>query len=310
MFNRRKFIRQSLLSAGAVMASNSLLAFANEENALQQLTILHTNDVHSRLEPFAMDGSKNQGLGGVAARAALIESIRNSSKETLLLDAGDIFQGTPFFNMYKGELEMKAMKMMGYEAITIGNHDFDLGMDNFVTQWQHAKFPVLNCNYGLSNTPLENIIEPYKIFKKGKLKIGVTGVGIHLDGLVPANLFGNTQYLDPIQNVNNIAYKLNKEEQCDLVICLSHLGYSYKEDSNKMCDIILAKESENIDLIIGGHTHTFLDKPDVYKNKIGKEVLVNQVGWAGIMLGRLDYEFSKSGHKNNKQTDAILIKGK
>jgi 5'-nucleotidase len=310
MFNRRKFIRQSLLSAGAVMASNSLLAFANEENALQQLTILHTNDVHSRLEPFAMDGSKNQGLGGVAARAALIESIRNSSKETLLLDAGDIFQGTPFFNMYKGELEMKAMKMMGYEAITIGNHDFDLGMDNFVTQWQHAKFPVLNCNYGLSNTPLENIIEPYKIFKKGKLKIGVTGVGIHLDGLVPANLFGNTQYLDPIQNVNNIAYKLKKEEQCDLVICLSHLGYSYKEDSNKMCDIILAKESENIDLIIGGHTHTFLDKPDVYKNKIGKEVLVNQVGWAGIMLGRLDYEFSKSGHKNNKQTDAILIKGK
>jgi 5'-nucleotidase len=292
------------------MASNSLLAFANEENALQQLTILHTNDVHSRLEPFSMDGSKNQGLGGVAARAALIESIRNSSKETLLLDAGDIFQGTPFFNMYKGELEMKAMKMMGYEAITIGNHDFDLGMDNFVTQWQHAKFPVLNCNYGLSNTPLENIIEPYKIFKKGKLKIGVTGVGIHLDGLVPANLLGNTQYLDPIQNVNNIAYKLKKEEQCDLVICLSHLGYSYKEDSNKMCDIILAKESENIDLIIGGHTHTFLDKPDVYKNKIGKEVLVNQVGWAGIMLGRLDYEFSKSGHKNNKQTDAILIKGK
>ena len=310
MYNRRKFIRQSVFSAGAIMASNSLFALADNENSLQQLTILHTNDVHSRLEPFAMDGSKYQGLGGVAARAALIEDIKKSSAQTLLLDAGDIFQGTPFFNLFKGEPEMKAMKMMGYEAVTLGNHDFDLGMENIATQWQHGGFPVLNCNYGVSNTPLESIVEPYKIFKKGKLKIGVTGVGIHLEGLVPDKLFGNTQYLDPIQNANKIAFKLKKEEQCDLVICLSHLGYSYKEDANKVCDIILAKESENIDLIIGGHTHTFLDKPEVYKNKMGKEVLVNQVGWAGIMLGRLDYDFSKSGHKNLAKSDALLIKGK
>ncbi len=306
MLNRRKFITQSALAAGALLTSNSVLASMDKEE-IKKLTILHTNDVHSRLEPFPMDGSRNQGLGGVAARAALIADIRSKEEHVLLLDAGDIFQGTPFFNLYKGEPEMKAMAAMQYDAATMGNHDFDAGLENFATQLEHGKFPLLLCNYDFTNTAMEHKSVPYKIFRKGKLKIGITGVGIEMKGLVPDSLFGNTQYLDPIANLNTISNKLKKEEGCDMVICLSHLGYKYNEDPNKLCDEILAKESEYVDLIIGGHTHTFMDEPKAYKNKAGDDVIVNQVGWAGIILGRLDFEFTGSKKKNLAKSHTVAI---
>ena len=305
MQNRRKFIKQSALAAGALLTSNSLFAELQRENALKKLTILHTNDVHSRLEPFPMDGGRNQGLGGVAARAELIQKIRSEEQQVLLLDAGDIFQGTPFFNLYKGEPEMKAMAAMGYDAATIGNHDFDAGLENFATQLQHGKFPLIICNYDFTNTPMEFKYQPYKIFKKGKLKIGVTAVGIEMAGLVPDSLFGNTKYLDPIQKANEITAKLKKEDGCDMIICLSHLGYQYK--NNKVSDEILAKETENIDLIIGGHTHTFMDEPAVLKNKNGSDVLVNQVGWAGIILGRLDFEFAGYKSKDLTKSHTVVV---
>ena len=304
MLNRRKFIQQTAFTAGAIMASRWAEA---ADPGVQRLTILHTNDVHSRLEPFPMDGSRNQGLGGVAARAKMIEDIRSQEEHVLLLDAGDIFQGTPYFNLYKGEPEIKAMTKMGYDACTMGNHDFDGGLENFATQLNHAEFPVLLCNYDFTNTAMEHKSVPYKIFKKGKLKIGVTGVGIEMKGLVPDNLFGNTVYLDPIQKVNQTAAMLKKEKDCDLVICLSHLGYQYKEDINRISDLILARETEHIDLIIGGHTHTFLTEPVLVKNKTGADVLVNQVGWAGIQLGRLDYEFSRFKKKNLAQSTPLVI---
>ncbi len=307
MQNRRKFLQQSALAAGAVLASNSLFAEMWAEDEARKLTILHTNDVHSRLEPFPMDGGKNQGLGGVAARAELISTIRAAEQQILLLDAGDIFQGTPFFNLYKGEPEMKAMAAMGYEAVTMGNHDFDAGLENFATQLQHANFPVLINNYDFTNTPMENKYQPYKIFKKGKLKIGVTGVGIEMKGLVPDALSGNTKYLNPVENVNRVAEILKKEKSCDMVICLSHLGYKYKEDEKRMCDVILAKETTNVDLIIGGHTHTFLNEPVLQKNKMGSDVLINQVGWAGIVLGRLDFEFSKVATKNLTKSHTVFV---
>jgi 5'-nucleotidase len=306
MQNRRRFLQQTALAAGAVLASNMVFAQAMEEDAVTQLTILHTNDVHSRLEPFPMDGGRNQGLGGVEARAELIENIRKEQEHVLLLDAGDIFQGTPFFNLYKGEPEMKAMAAMGYDAATMGNHDFDAGLENFATQLQYAGFPILLCNYDFTNTPMEFKYQPYKIIKKGKLKIGITGVGIEMKGLVPDLLAGNTKYLDPVANVNRVAAKLKKDMGCDMVICLSHLGYKYKE-TDKISDIILATETDNIDLIIGGHTHTFLDEPVSVKNKYGSDVLVNQVGWAGIMLGRLDFEFSKMKRKNLMQSNTIAV---
>lgn len=308
MQNRRKFIQQSALAAGALLTTNSLFAEIQKENALRKLTILHTNDVHSRLEPFPMDGGRNQGLGGVAARAELIQKIRNEEQQVLLLDAGDIFQGTPYFNLYKGEPEMKAMAAMGYDAATMGNHDFDAGLENFATQLQHGKFPLIICNYDFTNTAMEFKYQPYRIFKKGKLKIGVTAVGIEMNGLVPDALFGNTKYLNPVQKANEMADKLKKDDGCDMVICLSHLGYQYK--STKVSDEILAKESENIDLIIGGHTHTFLDEPVVLKNKTGSDVLVNQVGWAGIILGRLDFDFAGFKSKDLIKSHTVVVREK
>lgn len=305
MQNRRKFLAQSLLATGSLLVSDSLMAAWPAPEEIKKLTILHTNDVHSRLEPFPMDGSKNQGLGGVAARAALIEQVRKEEEHVLLLDAGDIFQGTPYFNVYKGEPEMRAMAAMKYDAVTMGNHDFDAGLENFATQLGVANFPVLLCNYDFTNTPMEGKYQPYKIVKKGKLKIGITGVGIEMKGLVPDNLYGNTKYLDPIVNANAMAADLKKNKGCDMVICLSHLGYKYKNEEKRISDIVLANETENIDLIIGGHTHTFLDEPTLLKNKSGNDVLVNQVGWAGIVLGRLDFAFSKN--KNNKSTKSHTV---
>jgi len=290
--NRRSFISQGLLATGSMAIQGPVFS----KPALTRLTILHTNDVHSRLDPFPMDGSANAGKGGVAARAKLIQQIRQKQEHVLLLDAGDIFQGTPYFNIFKGEPEMRAMNMMGYDAAVMGNHDFDAGMENFVQQLNaHGKFPILMCNYSFDRTPMEGVYQPYKIFKKGGLKIGVTGVGIELSGLVPASLYGNTIYLDPIEHANKVASMLKNEKNCDMVICLSHLGDRY--DDNKISDEVFAKQSENIDLIIGGHTHRFFDKPREYTNKNGKKIIVNQVGWGGIQLGRLDYVFgSEKGH--------------
>lgn len=308
MQSRRKFITQTALAAGAILSSNSLFAEMQRDAAAKKLTILHTNDVHSRLEPFPMDGGRNQGLGGVAPRAALIAQIRSEVEQVLLLDAGDIFQGTPYFNLYKGEPEMKAMAAMGYDAATMGNHDFDGGLDNFATQLQHVQFPILMSNYDFTNTPMEFKYQPYKIFKKGKLRIGVTGVGIEMAGLIPDSLFGNTRYLNPIQKLNETAALLKKEKSCDMVICLSHLGYKYKD--NKVSDIVLARETENVDLIIGGHTHTFMDAPEIYKNKTGSDVLVNQVGWAGIQLGRLDYDFAGFTINKLAKSHTVVVREK
>jgi 5'-nucleotidase len=198
------------------------------------------------------------------------------------------------------------MSLMKYDATTIGNHDFDAGLENLANQLtKHASFPMLICNYDFTGTPMEYKYEPYKIFKKGKLKIGVFGVGIALKGLVPENLAAGTIYLDPVQQANQVANLLRIEKKCDFIICLSHLGYQYRE--NTISDVLLAEQSENIDLIIGGHTHTFLNAPVTSKNKLGKDVVINQVGFSGIILGRLDFDFSKISRKNLINSSAISI---
>jgi 5'-nucleotidase len=305
MLNRRGFIKNSALLTGGMVAGQGVWQELSGAERIEKLTILHTNDVHSRIDPFPMDGSRNQGMGGVAARAAVIKQVRAQEEHVLLLDAGDIFQGTPYFNYYKGEPEIKAMTAMGYDACTIGNHDFDAGLENLSTQLRHARFPMLVSNYDFSSTPMEQKTAPYTILKKGKLKIGITGVGIEMDGLVPSALSGNTKYLDPIRSVNEVAAQLKMKEKCDMIICLSHLGFKYKD--NKISDEILAKETEYVDLIIGGHTHTFLDEPVVYRNKKQHDVIVNQVGFAGIILGRLDFTFSATKKKNLTQSHTISI---
>jgi len=305
MLNRKEFIKKAAVGSGLFMLGgfpfNSLAAAP-----LKKLTILHTNDVHSRLEPFGADGGKYAGQGGVAARAALIAQIRREEENVLLLDAGDIFQGTPYFNLYKGEPEMKAMAMMGYDAATMGNHDFDAGIEGFARQLHHVNFPIIIANYDFTKTVLEGKTKPYTIIKKAGIKIGIFGLGIQLKGLVPDDAYGDTTYLEPLQVANSIALRLKKDEKCDFIICLSHLGYHY--DYNKVSDKILARESTYIDLIIGGHTHTFLDKPTTMTNKKGKEVIINQVGWAGLRLGRLDYVFSNKNDTSLLSAQSVIIR--
>lgn len=306
MLTRKAFIRDNVIAAGVFLAGKSLLSELVTEEKSYHLTILHTNDVHSRIDPFPMDGGINQGLGGVAARAEIIEKIRREEEHVLLLDAGDIFQGTPYFNFYKGEPEIKAMSSMHYDATTIGNHDFDAGLEHLAIQLtNHANFPMLVANYDFTGTPMEYKYQPYKVFKKGKIKAGVFGVGIEMAGLVSENLSAGAKYLDPIVKSNEMAHKLKYEKGCDLVVCLSHLGNTYND--NKVSDKQLATETENIDFIIGGHTHTFLKEPIVYKNKKGGDTIVNQVGWAGINLGRLDFDFSKFSKKKLSQASAITV---
>ena len=290
MINRRQFIKTGVITAtAAALSIDSLDALAS--GSVKKLTILHTNDVHSRIEPFPMDGSRNQGLGGVARRSALIKKIRSEEANVLLLDAGDIFQGTPYFNLYGGELEIKLMSDMRYDAATMGNHDFDNGVEGFYKQLPHANFSILVSNYDFSDTIMHQSTQPYKVFNKQGLKIGVFGIGIELKGLVGDKNYGATVYLDPIQKANEVAALLKNELKCDLVICLSHLGYKYSD--NRVSDQTLATENEHIDLIIGGHTHTFLQQPQDVKNKAGKITTINQVGFAGINLGRLDYYFEQ-----------------
>ena len=303
LFNRRNFIKTSAsVIAFAALTNSPLQLFAKED--LVKITILHTNDWHSRIEPFAKDSGKDAGLGGAAARAALIKKIRTEEKNILLLDAGDIFQGTPYFNFFEGELEYKLMSEMGYDLATLGNHDFDNGIEGIINQLRYAKFEFVNCNYDFSNTLLSDKVKPYKLYHKGGIKIGVFGIGIELKGLVPDELYGNIKYNDPIAAANKIAEELKLKHHCDLIICLSHLGYKYQDD--KVSDITLSRNSKYIDLIIGGHTHTFLKTPDKQKNMEGKEVLINQVGWAGINLGRIDYTFEPLKNKASQPTASVL----
>jgi 5'-nucleotidase len=305
MLNRRDFLKKSAIGGSLMLAGAfPYEAFAGSRKTTK-LTILHTNDVHSRLEPFEDDGSKYAGQGGVAARAALIAAIRAEEEHVLLLDAGDIFQGTPYFNLYKGEPEMKAMAAMRYDAATMGNHDFDAGVEGFAKQLMHANFPILAANYDFTGTAMEGKTAPYTTFKKGGVKIGVFGLGIQLRGLVPEDAYGSTQYLEPIQIAQSTVDSLRKREHCDMVICLSHLGYEY--DYKKVSDKILAKETSGIDLIIGGHTHTFLDRPTVLKNKTGADVLINQVGWAGLRLGRMDFAFDTKKNASLSNAHTVVV---
>ena len=303
MKSRRDFIKKASLGAlGFSLLPNELLANAD----LIKLTILHTNDMHSHIQPFT--NGRNKGLGGMAQRATLIKRLRQENEHVLLLDAGDIFQGTPYFNMYGGELEFKLMSEMKYDAATIGNHDFDNGLDGIFKKLPHAKFPFLCANYDFSDSLLSGQFEPYKVFKKGSIKIGVFGIGIELNGLVPKSLYGNTIYHDPIRKSNHYANHLKNELGCDLVICLSHLGFNYK--GQKIDDINLAENTNNIDLIIGGHTHTFLNQPISKINPQKKEVLIAQVGWAGIKIGKIDYFFSQKKVIKNFLGGSFSIKNR
>jgi 5'-nucleotidase len=224
----------------------------------------------------------------------------------LLFDAGDIFQGTPYFNYFGGELEFKLMSSMGYDAATLGNHDFDNGVEGLNKQLPHARFDFIVSNYDLSNTVLDGQTLPYKVYRRNGVRVGVFGLGIDLDGLVDPTLFKGTRYLDPVGIAQDLIPVLREEEQCDLVIALSHLGYNYPNSPGRVSDMEIAKKTDGIDLIIGGHTHTFLKKPTVVKNRKGQNTLINQVGCWGVQLGRIDFEFNAKGEGSSGGTSIIV----
>ena len=287
---RRNFLGKTVAASSFVGLGGLTLGSCLHRD-LKKITILHTNDVHSHIDPFPATHSRFSNNGGISRRASLINQIRQENPNTLLLDAGDIFQGTPYFNFYGGELEFKMMSMLGYDAATIGNHDFDNGIDGLLAQVPNASFKLLSANYDFTNTVMNGFVDPYKIFLVDGIKIGVFGLGIQLAGLVTKNLYKETVYLNPVEIAQDMGRILKEEHQCDLIICLSHLGFEYTRNDQIPSDVNLCAQTENIDLIIGGHTHTFLEKPVIRKNRKGKRVLINQVGCYGINLGRIDFYF-------------------
>ena len=285
--NRRTFLKQ-IGALSLAFTCDPLNAIANKHvkaNTLsRRITILHTNDVHSHIDPIQADNIGNIHIGGFARRKTYIDKVRNEVDNLLVLECGDMFQGTPYFNIYKGKLEIELMNKMGIDAVTIGNHEFDNGLDELYKRIKEANFPFLNANYDFKDHKIASVVKPYKIFEKAGMKIGVIGIGVKLDGLVSYTNYGETTYSDPIETANTLAKEL-RNNGCNLIIVLSHIGYKM---TNLPDDILLARSSTDIDIILGGHTHTLLHQPTEVKNKNGRIVVINQVGSHGINMGRID----------------------
>jgi len=251
----------------------------------QNLILLHTNDTHSRIEPIPDTDKYNPNLGGVVRRAAYVDKMRSENENVLLFDAGDFLQGTPYFNMFKGKVEVEAMNMLNYDAVTLGNHEFDYGMEVLVDIVKKAKFPIVSTNYDFSETEIADIIKPYHIIYKDGVKIGIVGANINPHGLVASTNYEGMKFLPPTETVNKTAKMLRNDLNCDMVVCLSHMGIKD--------ELQLAEDSRNIDIIIGGHSHTFMSKPALRKNLDGKEVMVFQTNGRGVYVGRIDVELEK-----------------
>ncbi|MCS7005609.1 MAG: metallophosphatase [Cytophagales bacterium] len=300
--NRRDFIQKTcFLSTGLYW---NALPEALSDSSIK-LTILHTNDTHSRIDPFPSHHHKYPNMGGVAKRSSLIEKIRKEEKNVLLLDAGDFFQGTPYFNFFHGEVEIKALSALGYDVVTLGNHDFDAGLSGLIRQLPHANFQIVSANYVFEEQELKQKVKPYVIINKDKLRIGIFGLGVKLEGLVPAKFFANTKYIEPVEIAKELVQEL-KNKKVDYIICLSHLGLEYEYE--RICDKQLATLVEGIDLIIGGHTHTFLKEPLVVTHPIsGHQTVICQVGFAGIWLGRIDIRFETTRKKRIATSHITVI---
>lgn len=303
MNNRRSFIKLAGLGAAMTFAGN--LPLSAKSGKEKTLVILHTNDTHSQLEPFPDTHKQYPGMGGVAARKKIIDDIKKEGYPILLFDCGDIFQGTPYFNFFLGEPEIKAMNQMGYDGATLGNHEFDAGMNNIHKQLVNANFPFINSNYDFSGTVLKDSVLTHKIYVNNGIKTGVFGLGVELDGLIPKELCEGVIFRDPLQVAHEMSDYLKTQKKCDLVILLSHLGYKY--NSNKISDVVIAENTKNIDIILGGHTHTFMEKADIRKNIEQKDVLIHQVGWAGVKLGRINVKFSGKSKKTASHTHSVIV---
>ncbi len=259
------------------------------ESGYKKLTILHTNDTHARIEPFPEGTPEYSGQGGVLRRSALIKKLRKQNPNSLLLDAGDVFEGTVYFKKFGGALDLELMTEMGYDAATIGNHEFDNGVRGFVDVADNADFPFVSANYDFGSTPMSYWVREFITRNVDGIRCGIFGLGVDFKNLVEPHLHRGVSYKDPVEVSRDLVDRLKNYFQCDFIICLSHLGYSY--DSVQVSDRIIAEEVPGIDLIIGGHTHTFLDQPEEFIHDDGSKTLVTQVGHSGLILGHLDFFF-------------------
>jgi 5'-nucleotidase len=283
MRSRRDFLRQlALVTAGTGLLPATPL-FGATSRRRRTVTILHTNDTHARLDPFPTASGTLAGLGGIARRASLIRQIRAEQEHVLLLDAGDVFQGTPYFNYYSAEPDFRAMSRMGYDAMALGNHEFDNTVEGFMKMTPFAEFPFLCANYDFGSSPMADVVKPTLIKECDGIRIGIIGIGVNLAGLVLPTHHAGVSFMDPVRWADYHANRLRYREGCHYVIALTHHGHR--------TDVDLAGKTTSIDLIIGGHSHTFLEKPEIHANKHGKPVMVTQVGHGGVVLGRLDVHF-------------------
>lgn len=288
---RKDFLR--LLGTAALLPSQSFGAILPIDSTLKKITILHTNDTHARIDPFPLDHPTYANLGGFARRSKFVNQVRAENPHTLLLDAGDVFQGTPYFNLFKGKLDYNLMSEIKYDATTLGNHEFDNGVEGLYDSLQSLQLPVVNSNYKIDDNRFEKSIKNYIIKEVNGIRIGIFGLGIDFNTLVLEENHKGFTYREAISVGKGVSSNLKKYLKCDYVVCLSHIGYEYADDPKRPNDLKLAAESEYIDLIIGGHTHTFLEKPTIVKNKFGRDVIVNQVGYAGINVGKIDLFFNE-----------------
>ncbi len=305
--------RKSFLKQAAALTAGTLLPLNAGERLLNRfsgpgVTILYTNDTHARLDPFPENSRQFAGLGGIARRASLVKKVRAREKHVLLLDAGDVFQGTPWFDVYGGKVDLKLMSEMKYDAMAIGNHEFDRGPDGFAEAAEKAGFPMLASNYITRNTPMNPFVQRQVIKEVEGFRIGIFGLGIELNGVVDRELYGNVRSQDPIAVSKRGVESLRNFYDCDYVICLSHLGYRY--NNGRVDDVTLAQSVEGIDLIIGGHTHTFLDEPVLAENPSGKKTIITQMGHSGVRVGRIDLDLSGSAETIPFESRFYVIDGK
>lgn len=257
----------------------------------RQLLILHTNDTHSCVLPLNPNLADTMlaGRGGFLRRAAMIDQMRKEDKDLLLLDSGDFSQGSPYYTMFKGDVETELMNIMGYDAATIGNHEFDFGLENMARIFREAKFPIVCANYDFTGTVVEGLVKPYVIIKRKGVRIGIFGLSPKLDGLVMASTCAGVRYSDPIKTANAVADKLKNEEKCDVVICLSHLGW----DEAGLNDMEMMAKTRNIDLVLGGHSHSYFKTLNHVRNLDGKDVPNDQNGKHGIFVGKITLSLEK-----------------
>ena len=284
MINRRTFLTTAAVFGATLAFPRELLKASAADTVI---TILHTNDTHSQIDPLPPNDA-NAGKGGVARRATLVKRVRKENPNTLLVDAGDVLQGTPYFNFYKGEVEYKAMSAIGYDVGTLGNHEFDNGVAALAAALKFANFDIVSANYDVKGTVLEQRVKRYVVKTVGGIRVGLFGLGVSPVSLITPDNFKGVTYIDPVVVAREVVKKLREEERCALVVCLSHLGYNADAKSG---DSFVASEVDGIDFIASGHTHTFMKEPVTQTQPCGAKTTIFQVGKSGIYVGRVDFTF-------------------